>query len=95
MDTNINNMNMIKNGESSIMDKSTMDKSTMDNKEQKINDYIENLAHKCSVKIPFFKEKDKVDDDNISIPKFSEYNLLYKVNYNVQQLKSFAKKSLL
>jgi hypothetical protein len=65
--------------------------TTIENKEQKINDYIENLAHMCSVKIPFFKEKDKVDDDNISIPKFSEYNLLYKVNYNVQQLKSFAK----
>jgi hypothetical protein len=83
MDTNINNMNMNKNAETTI--------TTIENKEQKINDYIENLAHKCSVKMPFFKEKDKVDDDNISIPKFSEYNLLYKVNYNVQQLKSFAK----
>ena len=70
-----------------------MDKSTMDNKEHALimSEYIDIISNKFSNQIPHIKDKEKIDDDNISIPKFSEYNLLYKVNYNVQQLKSFAK----
>jgi hypothetical protein len=37
------------------------------------------------------KDKERIDDNNISIPKFNEYELLYKYNYNVHQLKSFTK----
>jgi len=62
-----------------------------DHKEQKIAEYIDNISNKCANKIPVYKEKEKINDDNISIPKFSEYNLIYKYNYNVQQLKSLAK----
>lgn len=81
MDTNINiNIN--------TMSKFTTDK---DIKDQKINDYIDNITNKCLANIIVFKEKEKIDDNDISIPKFNEYNLLHKVNYNVQQLKFFAK----
>ena len=70
-----------------------MSANTMDNKEQSLimSEYLDIISNKCATKIPSFKDKEKIDDDNISIPKFSEYELLYKNNYNVNQLKSFAK----
>ena len=72
-----------------------MSANTMDHKEQGLimSEYLDIISNKCATKIPSFKdkEKEKIDDENISIPKFSEYNLLYKNNYNVSQLKSFAK----
>ena len=70
-----------------------MNTPAVDHKEQSLimNEYIDIISNKCASKIPSFKDKEKIDDDNISIPKFSEYDLMYKNNYNVNQLKSFAK----
>ena len=70
-----------------------MSANTMDNKEQSLimSEYLDIISNKCASKIPSFKDKEKIDDDNISIPKFREYDLMYKNNYNVNQLKSFAK----
>jgi len=60
-------------------------------KQDKMDEYIDAISNKCIFQIPSFKVKDKINDDNISIPKFNEYNLLYKNNYNVSQLKTIAK----
>ena len=45
--------------------------ASVENKEQTINDYIESISNKCKSKMVFCSDKEKVDDDNISIPKFS------------------------
>ena len=37
------------------------------------------------------KKTEKIDDDKPYIPKMNEYEMIYKNNYNVQQLKYFAK----
>jgi hypothetical protein len=74
-----------------IMNTKVINQSAVENKEQTINDYIESISNKCKSQMIFCSDKEKVDDDNISIPKFSEYYLLDKNNYNVQQLKTFAK----
>jgi hypothetical protein len=73
------------------MNTKVINQSAVENKEQTINDYIESISNKCKSQMIFCSDKEKVDDDNISIPKFNEYYLLDKNNYNVQQLKIFAK----
>ena len=60
-------------------------------KQDKMDEYIDTISNKCAQNIPFFKVKEKINDDDISIPKFNEYTLLYKNNYSVSQLKTIAK----
>ena len=59
--------------------------------ESLIEEYINNITTKCEEKIPVVKKPQKVSDDKISIPTINSYNELVFNNYNVTQLKSFAK----
>jgi hypothetical protein len=59
--------------------------------ESLIEEYYNNITAKCEDKMPIVKKPQKVSDDNISIPTINTYNELIYNNYNVTQLKSFAK----
>lgn len=59
--------------------------------ESLIEEYYNNITAKCEDKMPIIKKPQKVSDDNISIPTVNTYNQLVFNNYNVTQLKSFAK----
>jgi len=56
-----------------------------------IEEYLNNITAKCEDKIPIVKNPPKVSDNKISIPTIKTYNQLVYNNYNVTQLKSFAK----
>ena len=62
------------------------------------NDYLTYLCEKISKnlqnkmkKMDKLEKLEKNDNDLDHIPKYNEFNLLLKFNYNVQQLKLFAK----
>jgi len=59
--------------------------------ESLIEDYLNNITVKCEEKMPVIKKPKKVSDDKINIPTTKTYNELIYNNYNVSQLKSFAK----
>jgi len=57
-----------------------------------LNDYLTYLCEKISkTHIYTSKKLEKNDNDSDYVPKYNEYSLLLKFNYNVQQLKLFAK----
>ena len=56
-----------------------------------IEEYLNNIAAKCEDKMPIVKKPLKVSNDEISIPTIYTYNHLVYNNYNVSQLKTFAK----
>jgi len=60
--------------------------------ESLIEDYLNNIIAKCEHNIHVVKKPQKVSDDKISIPTINTYNELIYNNYNVTQLKNFAKK---
>jgi hypothetical protein len=56
-----------------------------------IEEYF-NIITKCVTHKPIYKEKKfKINNEKIQIPTIKTYNELYSNNYNVTQLKSFAK----
>lgn len=55
------------------------------------NDYLHFLHYKLSEKIQLVKKLDKINEDLFFIPKFNEYNILFKYNYSIKQLKQIAK----
>lgn len=59
--------------------------------ESLIEEYLNNITSKCEEKMPIVKKTTKVSDDKISIPTIKTYNELIYNNYNVTQLKNFAK----
>ena len=59
--------------------------------ESLIEEYLNNITAKCEEKMPIVKKQTKVSDDKISIPTIKTYNDLIYNNYNVTQLKHFAK----
>ena len=59
--------------------------------ESLIEEYLNNITTKCEDKMPVVKKPQKVTDDKISIPTIVTYNELVYNNYNVSQLKIFAK----
>jgi len=59
--------------------------------ESLIEEYLNNITAKCEDKMPIVKKPQKVSDDKISIPTINTYNELVYNNYNVTQLKNFAK----
>jgi hypothetical protein len=59
--------------------------------ESLIEEYLNNITAKCEEKMPIVKKPQKISDDNLSIPTIKTYNELIYNNYNVSQLKSFAK----
>jgi hypothetical protein len=60
-------------------------------KETLIQDYLNNIINKCESKMPIVKKKQKVNDEKINIPTIKSYNELVYNNYNLTQLKIFAK----
>lgn len=56
-----------------------------------IEDYLHIIKSKCEMKKPIIKKSSKVFDDKLIIPSIDDYNGLIFNNYNVSQLKSFAK----
>lgn len=56
-----------------------------------IEEYINNLYTKHEKTMPISKKLEKITNDNICIPTFDNYTILFENNYNVQQLKQFAK----
>ena len=56
-----------------------------------IDNYMNNIISECEKKMIVHKKPMKINDDIISIPTIEKYNELTKYNYNVAQLKSFAK----
>jgi len=59
--------------------------------ESTIEEYLHNITSKCEEKMPIIKKPNKVSDENIKLPTINTYNDLCYYNYNVTQLKSFAK----
>jgi hypothetical protein len=59
--------------------------------ESLIEEYLNTITAKCEENMPIVKKTTKVCDDKISIPTIETYNQLVFNNYNVTQLKSFAK----
>jgi hypothetical protein len=65
-----------------------IDKSRNDNMN---NDYFLFLGDNISKNLQLSKNLEKIDGEIESIPKFNEYNILLKYNYNIKQLKQIAK----
>jgi hypothetical protein len=61
------------------------------NTESEIEHYMNCITNKCEKGIQIVKKPSKINDDKISIPTIKNYNEITKYNYNVTQLKSFAK----
>jgi hypothetical protein len=59
--------------------------------ESLLEEYLNNITGKCEEQMPIVKKTTKVSDDKLSIPTIKTYNDLVYNNYNVTQLKSFAK----
>lgn len=59
--------------------------------ESLIKEYLNNITVKCEDKMPVVKKPQKVTDEKINIPTITTYNQLIYNNYNVSQLKNFAK----
>jgi hypothetical protein len=59
--------------------------------ESLIGEYLKNITAKCEEKMPVVKNTTKVTGDKLNIPTIQTYNDLVYNNYNVAQLKSFAK----
>jgi hypothetical protein len=56
-----------------------------------LDDYLKKITDKCNANAPVVKKQMKVSSDNTSIPTIQTYNELVYNNYNITQLKSFAK----
>ena len=56
-----------------------------------IDEYMEKINVKCEKFIPSIKKMLKIDSDSIVIPTISNYEDIYKYNYNLNQLKLIAK----
>lgn len=69
---------------------STLLKKNISN-ESLIGEYLNNITAKCEEKMPVVKNAAKVSGDKLNIPTIQNYNDLVYNNYNVAQLKSFAK----
>jgi len=56
-----------------------------------LEEYTNRLYEKCEKCIPQTKKLEKITNDNMVIPTYSTYNILFENNYNVQQLKQITK----
>jgi len=63
----------------------------MNKKEESVIEYMESISKKCEEKMKVFKPLTKISEENIYIPTIENYDDITKYNYNVSQLKSFAK----
>jgi hypothetical protein len=60
-------------------------------KKKKLDDFIDGMIEDCIKYIPETKTGKKVENDNLLTPALENYYMIYQNNYNVQQLKVFAK----
>ena len=60
-------------------------------KESLLNEYLNIITFKCEEQMPIVKKANRVTDDELTIPTIKTYNDLIYNNYNITQLKSFAK----
>ena len=56
-----------------------------------IDDYLGIIREKCEKDILLSKKQSKIENENINIPTINNYQELMDFNYNVNQLKMFAK----
>ncbi len=56
-----------------------------------LEEYLNNIIDKCEANMPTIKKPQKIKGDNVSIPTIKTYNDLIYNNYNLPQLKGFAK----
>lgn len=56
-----------------------------------LEEYLDNISEKCKSQMPIVKKQQKVIDEKIKMPTINTYNELIYYNYNVNQLKTFAK----
>jgi hypothetical protein len=56
-----------------------------------IDEYINKIYSRCEKNLPQTKKLEKISNDNMVIPTYSTYTILFENNYNVQQLKQIAK----
>lgn len=56
-----------------------------------LDEYIECINEKAKMTMPICKSITKLKDENIAMPTIHNYKNITKYNYNVQQLKTFAK----
>lgn len=56
-----------------------------------INEYMKGLSKQCSILLDEKRKKIKMDDDDFTVPSFSQYQDLLKYNYKLQQLKTICK----
>lgn len=61
------------------------------NSSELLNDYYTIISDKCIKKINLCKNLQKIETEDICVPKFCDYEMLTRYNYNVQQLKLIAK----
>ena len=59
--------------------------------ESLLDEYMSNIINKCEKTMILVKNPLKINDDKISIPTIKTYSEITRYNYNVTQLKSFAK----
>jgi len=59
--------------------------------ESLLDEYMSNIINKCEKNMILVKKPLKINDDKISIPTIKTYSEIPRYNYNVTQLKSFAK----
>ena len=56
-----------------------------------LEEYLNQISEKCKAQIPIVKKTNKIIDDKLKVPTINTYNELIYNNYNVNQLKIFAK----
>lgn len=59
--------------------------------ESLLDEYLQTINAKCEEQMPTIKKQIKNNETDIDIPNINTYNNIIQYNYNVTQLKSFAK----
>lgn len=75
----------------SLTNKTVSRSSSSANANADINaDYLNDICDSIytNVKMKSWNKLEKIDSETMTIPKFSEYNMILQYNYNVQQLKT-------
>jgi hypothetical protein len=93
-------MNHILDPDFNNLTNTNTNKNTNKNKNKKMyykenetlmEEYIEAIHLKGEKHIPYVKNPAKIKDEDVTIPTIHNYTILVEYNYNIQQLKQFAK----